>query len=106
MHVGYPRNAVKIALVGWQKPSVPEEVGALQCAHLQPKGRAPTACGCGSFAACGKLLTSSETQRNPLGALMESTLKKAPSNITVNLTTESGALFEHAASRGCRLPQR
>jgi len=97
---------VKNTLVGRQKTIGAGEAGALQCVHLQPKGRAPTACGWGSFTACGKLRTSSVTQRHPLGALMESTLKKAPSNITVNLTTESGALFERSASRGCRLPQR
>jgi len=104
--LGCPGKVVKSTLVGRQKTIGAGEAGALQCVHLQPKGRAPTACSCWSFAGCGKLLTSSETQRNSLGALMESTLKKAPSNITVNLTTESGALFERAASRGCRLPQR
>jgi len=33
-------------------------------------------------------------------------LQRAVPNITVNLTTESGALFERVTSRGCRLPQR
>jgi len=33
--------------------------------------------------------------------------RQAPgSNIPVNLTTESGALSERSASRGCRLPKR
>jgi len=104
--LGCPGKVVKNTLVGRQKAIGAGEAGAPQCVLLQPKGRAPTACSCWSFAGCGKLLTSLETQCNPHGALMESTLKKAPSNITVNLTTVSGALFEHAASRGCRLPQR
>jgi len=104
--LGCPGKVVKNSRVGRQKTIKAGEAEALQCVHLQPKGRAPTACSCWSFAGCGKLLTSSDTQRNPLGALMESTLKKAPSNITVNLTTVSGALFERTASRGCRLPQR
>jgi len=37
---------------------------------------------------------------------LDSELLRAVPNIPVNLTTESGALFERAASRGCRLPKR
>jgi len=37
-------------------------------------------------------------------AVNATAIPSAMANITVNLTTVSGALFERAASRGCRLP--
>jgi len=47
---------------------------------------------------CGKMVTTAIAKNKVVLTVR--------SNTPVNLTTESGALFERAASRGCRLPQR